>query len=111
MQLFMKPGGFIMDVTIQYQPAFTLATAKLAPNEAIKVEPGAMVSHTDGLTPETKVDGGFFGGLKRMVAGESFFQNTWKAPAQGGEITLAPALMGDMKTLDVGGRELLIASG
>lgn len=100
-----------MDVTIQHQPAFTLATVKLSPNEAIKVEPGAMVSHTDGLEPETRVDGGFFGGLKRMVAGESFFQNTWKAPAQGGEITLAPALMGDMRTLDIGGSELLLASG
>jgi uncharacterized protein (TIGR00266 family) len=100
-----------MDVTIQYQPAFTLATVKLSPGEEIKVEPGSMVSHTDGLTPETKVDGGFFGGLKRMVAGESFFQNTWKAPAQGGEITLAPSLLGDMRTLDVGGSELLLASG
>jgi uncharacterized protein (TIGR00266 family) len=107
----METRGFIMDVTLQHQPAFTLATVKLAPNEAIKVEPGAMISHTDGLATETKVDGGFFGGLKRMVAGESFFQNTWKAPAQGGEITLAPALMGDMRTLEVGGSDLLIASG
>lgn len=100
-----------MDVTIQHQPAFTLATVKLSPNEEIKVEPGAMVSHTEGLEPETKVEGGFFGGLKRMVAGESFFQNTWKAPAQGGEITLAPSLLGDMRTLELGGSELLLASG
>jgi uncharacterized protein (TIGR00266 family) len=101
-----------MDVTIQHQPAFTLATIKLASNEAIKVEPGAMVSHTVGLEPETKVDGGFFGGLKRMVAGESFFQNTWKAPAEGGEITLAPSLMGDMRTIDMGSTgEMLLASG
>jgi uncharacterized protein (TIGR00266 family) len=101
-----------MDVTIQHQPAFTLATVKLASGEAIKVEPGAMVSHTVGLEPETKVEGGFFGGLKRMVAGESFFQNTWKAPAEGGEITLAPSLMGDMRTIDMGGTgEMLLASG
>jgi uncharacterized protein (TIGR00266 family) len=47
-----------------------------------------------------------------MVAGESFFQNTWKAPAQGGEITLAPSLMGDMRTLEIGeGRDMLLASG
>jgi len=100
-----------MDVTIEYQPAYTLATVKLAPNEEIKVEPGAMVSHTDGITTETKAEGGLFGGLKRMVAGESFFQNTWKAPAQGGEITLAPSLPGDMITLNIGANEFLLASG
>ena len=60
-----------MDVTIKHQPAFALAVVKLAGNEEIKVEPGAMVSHSDGLTTETKASGGLFGGLKRMVAGES----------------------------------------
>ena len=43
-----------MDVTIKHQPAFALAVVKLAGNEEIKVEPGAMVSHSDGLTTETK---------------------------------------------------------
>ena len=72
-----------MDVTLKHQPAFTLAVVKLAANEQIKVEPGAMVSHTFGMTTETKAEGGLFGGLKRMVAGESFFQNTWKAGRTG----------------------------
>lgn len=100
-----------MDVTIRHQPAYSLAVVTLVANETIKVEPGAMVSHTDGLTTETKAEGGLFGGLKRMVAGESFFQNTWKAPAQGGEITLAPSLPGDMITLQIGGSEFLLRSG
>ena len=100
-----------MDVTIKHQPAFALAVVKLAGNEEIKVEPGAMVSHSDGLTTETKASGGLFGGLKRMVAGESFFQNTWKAPAQGGEITLASTLPGDMITLAISGNEFLLRSG
>lgn len=100
-----------MEVNIQHQPAFSLAVVRLAGNEEIKVEPGSMVSHTDGLTTETKAEGGLFGGLKRMVAGESFFQNTWKAPGQGGEITLAPSLPGDMITIPVSGNEFLLASG
>jgi uncharacterized protein (TIGR00266 family) len=100
-----------MNVTIKHQPAFSLAVVTLAANEQIKVEPGAMVSHSDGLTTETKAQGGLFGGLKRMVAGESFFQNTWRAPAQGGEITLAPTLPGDMMTLSIAGNELLLRSG
>ncbi len=100
-----------VDVTIQHQPAFALATVKLAPNESIKVEPGAMVSHTDGITPDTKAEGGFFGGLKRVIGGESFFQNTWSAPGAGGEITLAPSLPGDMIALELSGPEMLLASG
>jgi uncharacterized protein (TIGR00266 family) len=100
-----------MDVSIQHQPAFSLAVITLAGNEEIKIEPGAMVSHTDGMTTETKAEGGFFGGLKRMVAGESFFQNTWKAPGGGGTISLAPSLPGDMITLDIDGNEMLLASG
>jgi uncharacterized protein (TIGR00266 family) len=100
-----------MDVTIKHQPAFSLSIVQLAPNEKIKVEPGSMVSYSEGVTVETKAEGGLFGGLKRMVAGESFFQNTYTAPANGGEITLAPALPGDMMTLDVGGREILLRSG
>ena len=100
-----------MDITIRHQPAFSLAVVKLASNEEIKVEPGAMVSHSDGLTTETKAQGGLFGGLKRMVAGESFFQNTWKAPSQGGEITLAPSLPGDMNVLSIAGSDFLLRSG
>jgi len=71
----------IMQVTIKHQPSYALAVVAMESNETIKVEPGAMVSHSSGLTTETKADGGLFGGLKRMVAGESFFQNTWTAPA------------------------------
>ena len=100
-----------MDVTLKHQPSFSLGIIRLAPNEQIRVEPGAMVSHTDGMTTETKAEGGLFGGLKRMVAGESFFQNTWKAPAGGGEITVAPSLPGDMVTLQIGGSDFLLASG
>ena len=100
-----------MDVTIKHNPAFALAVAQLAPNEKVKVEPGAMVSHSDGVAVETKAEGGLYGGLKRMVAGESFFQNTFTAPASGGEITLAASLPGDMRVLDIGGADLLLKSG
>ena len=100
-----------MEVQIKHRPAFALAVVTLAPNESIKVEPGSMVAHTDGVTTETKAEGGFFSGLKRMVGGESFFQNTFQAPAVGGEITLAPSLPGDLVTLEVGSVPLLLQSG
>jgi uncharacterized protein (TIGR00266 family) len=100
-----------MEVQVKHRPAFSLAVVTLGPNEQIRVEPGSMVSHSDGLVTETKAEGGLFSGLKRMVGGESFFQNTWKAPAGGGEITLAPSLPGDMVTIEVGARAFLLQSG
>jgi uncharacterized protein (TIGR00266 family) len=100
-----------MEVEIKHRPAFALAVVTLGPSETIRVEPGAMVSHTDGVTTETKAEGGLFSSLKRMVGGESFFQNTFSAPAAGGEITLAPSLPGDLVTIPVGDGGFLLQSG
>ena len=100
-----------MDVQLKHKPSYSLAVATLANSEAIRVEPGAMVSYSAGVTSETKMEGGLFGGLKRMVGGESFFVNTWTAPAEGGEITLAPALPGDMEVLDIQGNDFMLQSG
>jgi uncharacterized protein (TIGR00266 family) len=100
-----------MKVEIKHQPAFSLSVVTFDPNETIKVEPGAMVSLSDGVTVETKMSGGLLGGLKRMVGGESFFQNTYTAPANGGEITLAPTLPGDMRLIEISGNEFMLQSG
>ncbi|MBN1202174.1 MAG: TIGR00266 family protein [Anaerolineae bacterium] len=101
-----------MDVTLKHQPSFALAIVAMAANEEVKVEPGAMVSYSDGVTVETKSEGGLMGGLKRMVSGESFFQNTYQAPGNGGELTLAPALPGDMRVLEISASgDFLLQSG
>ncbi len=71
-----------------------------------------MVSMSEGVTIETKATGGFFKSLTRSVlGGESFFQNFFKAPAQGGEITVAPSLPGDIFALDMSGEKLLVQAG
>jgi uncharacterized protein (TIGR00266 family) len=100
-----------MDIELRHRPAYSLAVVTLAPNEDVKVEPGAMVSYSDGVTVETKAQGGLMGGLKRMVAGESFFQNTYHAPGNGGELTLAQALPGDTIVLEIAGSEFMLQSG
>lgn len=100
-----------MEIKLKHQPAYSLAVVTLAPNETIRVEPGAMVSYSEGVTVETKAEGGLFGGLKRMVGGESFFLNTYTAPPQGGEITLAPALPGDMISIPIDGSPFYLQSG
>jgi uncharacterized protein (TIGR00266 family) len=101
-----------MEIHLRHQPSFSLAVSYLTPHEQIKAEPGSMVSFSDGVTVETSAQGGLFGGIKRMFGGESFFQNVYRAPAQGGEITLAPSLPGDMRVIQLApGQIFFIKSG
>lgn len=100
-----------MDVLIKHQPSFALAVVQLGPSEEIRAEPGAMVSHSAGITTDTKMAGGLLGGFKRMIGGENFFQNIWKGTSEGGEITLAPALSGDMIVLNIEDNPMLLRSG
>jgi uncharacterized protein (TIGR00266 family) len=101
-----------MDIDIQFRPSYSLAIVKLAPNERIRTDSGSMVSHSSGVEIETKAEGGFFKSLGRAVlGGESFFQNFWKAGGQGGEVTLAPDLPGDITLIEMTGPALMIQSG
>jgi len=89
-----------------------LAVVKLDPQESIQVEAGSMVSMSPGVAIETTAKGGIIGALKRSVlGGESFFMNEYRAPAQGGDITLAPALPGDLAVLELKGETLMVQSG
>ncbi|MBO9369620.1 MAG: TIGR00266 family protein [Chloroflexi bacterium] len=89
-----------------------MGVIRLGPNEEIRVESGAMVSMSQGVTVETKAAGGILKSLARSVlAGESFFQNTFRAPAGGGEVTVAPALPGDLFVLELRNESLLVQSG
>jgi uncharacterized protein (TIGR00266 family) len=101
-----------MQIEMLYRPSYSLAVVKLAPNEEIRLEAGSMVSMSDGITIETKAAGGFLKSLSRSVlGGESFFQNYFKAPASGGEITVAPELPGDVFTYNMSGETLMVQSG
>ncbi len=102
-----------MQTEIMYRPSYSLAVVKLQPNESIRVEAGAMVSMSEGITLETKAAGGVLASLTRsLLAGESFFMNEYRAPAAGGTIMLAPALPGDMVVIEQDGeRALMVQSG
>lgn len=101
-----------MQTEILYRPSYSLALVKLAPNETIRAEGGAMVSMSAGVTLETKAAGGLLKSLARSVlGGESFFMNTFRAPAHGGEITLAPALPGDVVARQIQNESFMVQSG
>jgi len=98
-----------MDIEILHRPSYSLAVARLAADERIRAEPGAMVSFSEGIDIETKMEGGLFKSLGRaMLGGESLFQNFWKAGPQGGEVTLAPELPGDIVMIEMKGEAVLV---
>ena len=102
-----------MEIEIRYRPAYALGVLKLAAREQARVEGGAMVSLTHGVSIETGATGGIWAALKRSFLGnESFFQNVFTAPDGGGEVTVASSLPGDLSVLTVApSDDLLVQSG
>ncbi len=101
-----------MRAEILYRPSYSMAIVDLEPYEEISVESGAMVSMTEGMKLKTRVAGGVVRSLTRsLFGGESFFVNIFQAPAQGGQINLAPAMPGDMMILETYGESMLVQSG
>lgn len=97
-----------MKFDIQYRPAYALAVVTIDPGETVRAEGGAMVSMSSNVKMSTsagKKDDGIMGslmkGLKRMVAGESFFQNNFTAEGGPGEVTFAPTPQGDIQVYDL----------
>ncbi|HSV67748.1 MAG TPA: TIGR00266 family protein [Mycobacteriales bacterium] len=91
-----------MQVELRHQPSFSVARLHLAPGEPTRVESGAMVAHSWGVTLEAKIEGGLFKGLKRMaLGGESLFVTTYTAPQQGGWVDVAANLPGDIRAEQV----------
>ncbi len=96
---------------VKYGPAYALGVISLEAGEKIQAETGAMVSMSDSIKIDTGMKGGLMSGLKRSVlGGESFFINTFEAE-QPGEVTIAPALPGDVIALELAGKAMLVQSG
>jgi len=101
-----------MEIDIQYRPAFSMGVLSLAPHEEIRVESGAMVSMTQGITLETKASGGILKSFSRsLLGGESFFMNNFKATGHGGQLMVAPTLPGDLIVLNLVNERLMVQSG
>jgi len=106
-----------MQFDIQHRPAYALAVVSLEDGETVVAEAGAMVSMDTNVSLETKAakkkdEGlvkGLFAGLKRMAAGESFFQNNYTA-AGPGKVTFAPTHVGDISVHEIGAVGLMLQS-
>lgn len=101
-----------MEIKILQQPDNAIAHVKMQAGEEIIAEAGCMIAMSGNLNVSTTLrqgkGGGIFGGLKRMVAGESIFLSVFRSPVNGGEIYLAPKLMGDILVYKVDRNELVV---
>ena len=101
-----------MHITLEKGTAFTLARVAMDQGETVKAESGAMVSMSGTVDIQTSMQGGFLQAVARKVlSSESFFQNTFTAMRGPGEVTLAPALPGDIQMRELGGDSLILQSG
>lgn len=103
-----------MQIEITGRPAFGMATVQLSPGDQISAEAGAMIAMGSQLSVTT----GFLGGrggmfrwlkaaitglLRRWLAGESLFVNTFEAGGGSGSLLLAPVVVGDVEHLALDG--------
>lgn len=103
-----------MKVDILHQPDSAIAKIDMAPQEELVAEAGAMVSMSGHMNVNTTLrkgkGGGVFGGLKRMLAGESMFLSVFRSGSEPAEIYLAPKLMGDILPYQMGAHDLVVQS-
>lgn len=101
-----------MQIDIRYQPSYSLAIVRLEAEESVQAEAGAMVSMTSNMAIETGLKGGLLGAVTRSVlGGETLFANTFTARGGAGEMTLAPALPGDIAALIIREETMFVQSG
>lgn len=99
---------------IRHNPDFGIIQIAFdQPGEQVITESGAMVARDTGVEMKTSLQGGLGGALKRkLLGGESLFQNTFTATAPGQTLWVAPAPEGAIVNIDLQpGQELFLQSG
>ena len=89
-----------MQEQIEFQPSYATLHVSLLPGESVKAEPGAMIAQS-GVAMTTSMSSSLLGGLRRMLAGESFFVNTFTGESAAGWISLSPPSPGDIMRFDL----------
>lgn len=80
------------------RPDYGFLIIKLKAGQKIQAEASAMASMDTNVTMKTSMKGGLFQGLKRkFLTGESLFMNEFTAEGGPGEVTFAPAAVGDIE--------------
>jgi uncharacterized protein (TIGR00266 family) len=80
----------------------------LAAGDEVRAEAGAMMFMTHSIEMDSKMEGGFLGGLKRkFLAGESFFITYFRTTNGPGKVAFAGPYPGKIVQVELNGTELL----
>ncbi len=94
-------------------PDFALLQMTLDQGDVVVAESGAMVAQDGGISIQTSMRGGLLGAAKRkLMGGESLFQNTFTSEAAGQRLYLAAPAEGDLMARELApGEEFFLQSG
>ncbi len=95
-----------MNFNVMYPGAFSTLQVTLAEGEGIKAESGAMITMSETMDVDSKMERGLLGGLTRkLLTGETLFFQTLKASRGAGDVLLASAYPGEIQILELDGSE------
>lgn len=95
-----------MNFNIMYPGAFSTLQVTLEEGEGIKAESGAMITMSETMDVDSKMERGLLGGLTRkLLTGETLFFQSLKASRGTGEVLLASAYPGEIQILELDGSE------
>ena len=96
--------------------AYRSVVVELSPGETFVSEAGAMFRASENIdidvTTRRRGSGGLLGGVRRMLARESFFLSTYRTNDGGpGDVGLAPTLTGDLALIECSGANRWLCTG
>ena len=105
-----------MEIEVFDKGAFSWALVKLRPGERFASEAGALFRASGNIdidvTTRSRRSGGLLAGVKRMLAGESFFFSMYSCSDRSdGEVGLAPTLQGEIAVIECDGVSEWICTG
>lgn len=103
-----------MQIEIESKPSYAMAVVTLDKGERFTAESGSMVAMSSDVSVDTTFNGtgnggaldwiqaAFFGFIRKILAGETWFVNKYTSRKAAQRVMLAPALIGDIvhETLD-----------
>lgn len=101
-----------MRYEILSNPSYAVLEVALERGESIVADSGAMAWMDASIGTKTQARGGVLAGLKRkLLSGESFFQNTFTAESGPGTVALAGGSAGSVVAHEMQAGELLLEKG
>ncbi len=101
-----------MQYQIFCEPTYSAIEISLQAGERVVADSGAMAWMSPNIQTETMMRGGVLAGVKRkLLAGESFFQNVYRPEGGPGTVTLAPGCAGHICVHELVQSDLLLEKG